>query len=298
MQTAFGLRGQLLLFVLPLFLITACGQKPEAKGPDVSPQRSAAEHLRAMRSVTPETPPLAEAAPAPIVEPTSQPTSSIPATEPANTEPKPTASQSLAERLRTIVGDSFASSKELKERAERGEADAQHQLGQRYFESGDYAEALKWYQLSASQGNAKAQKSLGVLYVTGQGVTRDLQEAVKWYKMAADQGDAEAQYSLGLRYVNGEAVGQNFAEAAKWFALAAEQGVTDAQLSLARRYAAGEGVAQDLTEAYKWCLVTEKYGTYQAHGARQLRSQLEETMSAEQIALAKNRADAFKPKTQ
>jgi len=43
----------------------------------------------------------------------------------------------------------------------------------------DNKEALKWYRLSAEQGNADAQNNLAVMYRKGEGVTQDYQEAVK-----------------------------------------------------------------------------------------------------------------------
>ena len=49
---------------------------------------------------------------------------------------------------------------------------------------------MKWFRLSAEQGNADAQGNLGLIYVTGQGVTQDFKEAAKWYRLAAVQGNA------------------------------------------------------------------------------------------------------------
>ena len=46
--------------------------------------------------------------------------------------------------------------------------------------------------LAAEQGDADAQNNLGACYYHGQGVAKDYAEAVKWYNKAAEQGDAEA----------------------------------------------------------------------------------------------------------
>ena len=61
----------------------------------------------------------------------------------------------------------------------------------------DYAEAVKWYRLSAEQGYAGAQYNLGVMYDKGDGVLQDYTEALKWYRLSAEQGYAVAQYNLG-----------------------------------------------------------------------------------------------------
>ena len=50
--------------------------------------------------------------------------------------------------------------------------------------------------LSADQGNATAQYSLGISYSIGLGVPQDDAEAVRWYRLSAEQGDADAQYNL------------------------------------------------------------------------------------------------------
>ena len=56
----------------------------------------------------------------------------------------------------------------------------------------DYAEAMQLYRLAAAQGHAVAQKMLGDMFRSGEGVVRDKAEAVKWYRLAAAQGSANA----------------------------------------------------------------------------------------------------------
>ena len=51
----------------------------------------------------------------------------------------------------------------------------------------NYAEAVKWYRKAAEQGNANAQKNLGVCYEKGLGVSKDQAEADKWFHKAAEQ---------------------------------------------------------------------------------------------------------------
>ena len=102
--------------------------------------------------------------------------------------------------------------------ANRGMAEAQINLGM-MFESGqgvlqNFDEAIKWYQLAASQGLIKAQEKLnllvskaaaaqvnfglGVAFENGQGVPQDIMEAIRWYQLAADQGLIKAQEKLNL----------------------------------------------------------------------------------------------------
>ena len=77
--------------------------------------------------------------------------------------------------------------------AERGDADAQNNLGASYANGNgvpqNYALAVKWYGKSAKQNNSMAQKNLGVCYFNGQGVPQDFVEAYKWYAVAAANGE-------------------------------------------------------------------------------------------------------------
>ena len=87
----------------------------------------------------------------------------------------------------------------------------------------DFAEALKWLNLAATQGIALAQNNLGNVYLTGRGVPQDYTEALKWYRLAAEQGHAPAQTALGLMYAKGQGVPQDYVQAHKWFNLAASR---------------------------------------------------------------------------
>jgi TPR repeat protein len=53
----------------------------------------------------------------------------------------------------------------------------------------DYAEAVKWFRLSAGQGYAFAQTTLGNMYRDGRGVPQDFAMAHMWYNLAAASDD-------------------------------------------------------------------------------------------------------------
>ncbi len=65
------------------------------------------------------------------------------------------------------------------------------------YESGDFAAAHREFLPAARSGDARAQFSLGVLSLRGQGVGRDYAVAMKWLRMAAEQGDGDARLALG-----------------------------------------------------------------------------------------------------
>jgi hypothetical protein len=93
----------------------------------------------------------------------------------------------------------------------------------------DYAEAARWYQQAADQGNTMAQNNIGALYEHGLDVAQDYGEAEQWYRMAADQGYALAQTNIGVLYFHGWGVPQDYGEAMRWSQMAAAQGEPNAE---------------------------------------------------------------------
>ena len=96
----------------------------------------------------------------------------------------------------------------------------------------DFAEALNWFRLAASQNHMRAQYNLGFMYDNGQGVSQDYTEAARWYQKAAEQGHVNAQNNLGVLYAHGQGVKQDPAEAVRWYRKAAEQGQVNAVAAL------------------------------------------------------------------
>jgi hypothetical protein len=66
--------------------------------------------------------------------------------------------------------------------------------------SGDYVTAMLLLRPLADRGDAEAQFNLGVMYANGRGVPQDDWAAASWYRKAADQGNALAQNNLGNEY--------------------------------------------------------------------------------------------------
>ena len=164
--------------------------------------------------------------------------------------------------------------------AEQGDADAQFNLGLRYYDQAqnkvlasagnnddfvqDTAEAIKWYRLAAEQGNEAAQFNLGEIYFNGVGTIEDHAEAAHWYRLAAEQGNVDAQFIIAEMYYYGDGIEQNDTEAAKWYRLPAEQGNASAQGTLGTMYEMGIGVTQDYAEAIKWYRLAAEQGGLEA----------------------------------
>jgi len=69
--------------------------------------------------------------------------------------------------------------------------------GMASYNRGDYVPAIRLFRPLAEQGNAKAQRVLGVMYRRGEGVARNSVRAFLWFSRAAARGDAQAKAELG-----------------------------------------------------------------------------------------------------
>ncbi len=79
-------------------------------------------------------------------------------------------------------------------------------------------------ELSAAQGDPKAQTELAIKYENAEGVPKDFDKANGLYCDAAREGYAEAQFRLGWAYANGRGVARDDGVAAVLFRMAAKQG--------------------------------------------------------------------------
>ena len=122
-------------------------------------------------------------------------------------------------------------------------------LGIQAAQRGDYAAARGIWLPLAERGNADAQNNLGVMYERGWGIERNLPMAVEYYQKAANQGNASAQNNLGVAYDRGLGVTKDTTRAAQWYARAAAGGDLNAQNNLGVLTERGDGVVQDLAVA-------------------------------------------------
>ena len=76
-----------------------------------------------------------------------------------------------------------------------------------------------YLQKLAREGNSVAQNQLGRMYFWGQsdvGISQSYKMAIRWYRLSAAQGNDNALYSLGWAYKFGEGVSQNYEMALKY----------------------------------------------------------------------------------
>ena len=149
----------------------------------------------------------------------------------------------------------------------------------------DYASAVAIWRPLAERGDADAQFNLGQAYRLGRGVQISLSTAISWFERAATSGHVDAQTTLGLLlFQNGSKT-----EGLKWLRQAADQNEARAQLVYGTALYNGDGVTQDRLLGYAY---VNRSATQGLAAAQDTLSQLDELMPApdRQRALALARA--------
>jgi len=148
--------------------------------------------------------------------------------------------------------------KELRSWADRGDADAQFELGLRMITGEgvkkNLEEGVKSIEQAAKQKHLRAQHIMGTLYEDGVGVKKDLAKAAEWYRTSADLGFALSQHSLAVLYEDGSGVAKDTTKAAEWFKKAADQGNPPSQTAYASKLERGDGVPMSTAKAALWYL--------------------------------------------
>ena len=111
---------------------------------------------------------------------------------------------------------------------------------------GDYQTAISEWRGPADKGDADAQFNLGQAYKLGRGVPQDLGQAEKWYKKAADQGHLQANDNYGLILFQDN----RRTEALPYLQASAQRGEPRAQYVLGTGHFNGDFVKKDWIRAY------------------------------------------------
>ena len=167
---------------------------------------------------------------------------------------------------------------EIMARAKANDAEAQFELGERYYIG-----------------------KMGAGRYGGNPVEQDFQEAFKWYLKAAELNHPRAQYKVGLEYADGNVVEEDNKEKVKWYRKAAEQNVPQAQFSLGSAYFFGDGVEKDVVRGYAWQTIAVSgdrtvdgavaelnFKRWKTHHSRMTKEQIDEAKELAKEMIAKN----------
>lgn len=136
------------------------------------------------------------------------------------------------QQTKVVSSVETVSNDQIKSLAEKGDAEAELQMGLRYTSIAwgikDDKIAAQWFEKAARKDQVEAQYRYGLALLEGQGVVQDYKTAFYWLEKAALQGHAQAQSTLGEMYHSGIAINSDIERAYLWFNLAAAQGVESA----------------------------------------------------------------------
>jgi len=168
-----------------------------------------------------------------------------------------TVNESAAETDALLPPSQTAYLARLRDKAKKGDANAQAELGDLYFD-GRLVEqniplATQWYTLAAQRGNTYAQYELGILYHDGIGFEADEKKSNEWFLKADNANDsALAERMVGEHFMNRLGANYQPIEGIAWYERAGEGGDVQAQLRLGEIYLNGLDVQRDPFKALNW----------------------------------------------
>lgn len=133
-------------------------------------------------------------------------------------------------------------------RSAPGEPRYLFELGRAVYGSGDDHRGARIVAEAAIRGYPAAMMYLGSIFVSGQGMRRDLNIGFQWHRAAAEKGNLAAQSVVGLAYWLGRGVSADVRQAERWLTLAARRGDVPAQVNLAEIHAG----QNNLASAARW----------------------------------------------
>jgi len=142
---------------------------------------------------------------------------------------------------------------EMEDRADNGDAMAQHFLATEVYSSDTNPKRVfELLKEASDSGNHFAENSLALMYGLGEGVRKDVVAAMRLFRRAAKKGNPIAMLNLGRVYAGGEGVRRDAAKAISCFEQALASGMVEAAKVLSGVYEFGEGVPKDDVKAVKY----------------------------------------------
>ena len=132
--------------------------------------------------------------------------------------------------------------KRIMNRVKANDPAALHHMGKKYYDEGDYNNALKYLIKAAELGDLMAYYQLGRMYEMGRGVEEDVEKAIYHFETAAIGGHPHARHNLAVM----EARNGNMERAVKHAIIAAKLGYDDSMKALWIFFKYGDISKEDL----------------------------------------------------
>lgn len=166
------------------------------------------------------------------------------------------------------LDSSFESLEETSKSTVSKKKKSNYELGEVYYSSNnkeDMEKAFEFFQWSAEKGNKYAQYKLGIMYLDGTSVDKDINQAITWLKMSAASGLVVAQLALGDLYYEGrQPIERNLYKAKNWYNKAAEMRNVSGMVKLADTYRQLDKTPNHNKLALDWYLRASSFGSSEA----------------------------------
>lgn len=121
-----------------------------------------------------------------------------------------------------------------------------------------------FYRFQAEKGDANAMLVLSMIYLRGNGISRDSIEAYKWLEKSAKAGNSFAMYDFARLTRNNKIPGQDSSKSLIWLLASAELGNTRAMMQLGALNMAGKDLPKDTVQGLDWFIKAAEAGNPQA----------------------------------
>ncbi len=124
--------------------------------------------------------------------------------------------------------------------------------GVKAYKNNDFEKALALFHKSAEKGNPAAMNYIGIIYLNGNGVQKNIDEALKWYEKGSKAGMLYSSRNIANTFFNGKEVQKDYKRALEYYHKAAAKGDTHSMIRIAYLNKEGFGTEKNLDEAMKW----------------------------------------------
>ncbi len=149
----------------------------------------------------------------------------------------------------------------------------------------DYKTAVYYLSFFASNGDARSQYNMGILYRDGLGFEKNSSAALAWFLLAAEQKHVLANYAVGLLLRDGPVDVQRPERAVHYLKEAGFLGHALAPLEIGNMYFSGNHVQKDRALAFVWWSLSAERN---APGAQANIAALTDSLSAEEMSKIQN----------
>jgi hypothetical protein len=126
--------------------------------------------------------------------------------------------------------------------------------------SGPIAEAERWYEVAAEQGDPSARGNLAILLYCGDRRPLDVKQAFVHLEALTETGSAPAPWLMGIAYFFGDSIPKDYAKAIPWLELSARRGNPYAVRLLIKIYAEGIGTPKSEEKVIWWLRFAADHG--------------------------------------